>query len=246
VSGVFYTSVISSGTLKYFILRSFKMSKKVFLYTIIMFSVILLLAAAVLITQLSDHRSLNNIKATDELPGKEKTGLPAAPENNVQSTKKIKTTSEDNVNSIKSERADQKSISAAVDKNKTADTADDDLVLTVSIAVVGKNKEIIYAPSKISIAAGEAESVTVLNVLDATGLNYETSSRWPELVEFIGGLGNKGQSGWMYTVNDQIPMVSAASKKVLEGDRIIWWYSEDIRAKFPVWEDLNVINRSTP
>ncbi len=228
------------------------MRKKIMFFILSVFIVSFLLAAVISVKQFSvkqfsDHRKINEIKITDESHGKEKTGLSAVPESDVQSTKDLKTTAEDNGNISNSVSADQKSNSADVGKNDTADTtADDDLGLTVSIAVVGKNHEIIYGPSKTSIATGDAESVTVLNILDATGLDYETSSRWPELVEVIGGLGNKGQSGWMYAVNDQIPMVSAAAKKVLEGDRIIWWYSEDIRAKFPVWEDLNAINRSTP
>ncbi|MFA5384386.1 MAG: DUF4430 domain-containing protein [Eubacteriales bacterium] len=221
------------------------MRKKVLLFTIFLLAVMLLLAAVISIKQSSDQNNLNEVKLTNELPVKDKTGLPAAPENDVQSTKDLKIASEDNGNISKSVSTDQKSISNTVDKNKTAGATDDDLVLTFSIAVIGKNKEIIYGPSKVSVASEEAESISVLNVLDATGLNYETSSRWPELVEVISGLGNKGQSGWMYAVNDQIPMVSAAAKKVREDDRIIWWYSEDIKAKFPLWKDLTASKQST-
>jgi len=223
------------------------MRKKALLFTIFVLAVMLLLAAVILIKQSSGHNKLNEVKLTNELPVKEKTGPPAAPENDVQSTKDLKITSEDNGNISKSVSTDQKSISNTVDyKNKNAGAADDDLVLTVSIAVVGKNQEIIYGPSKASVASEETESVSVLNVLAATGLKYETSSRWPELVEVISGLGNKSQAGWMYAVNDQIPMVSAAAKKAQEGDRIIWWYSEDIKAKFPLWKDLTASKQSTP
>jgi hypothetical protein len=222
------------------------MRKKIFFFILSVFTVALLLTAVVTIKQFSDQKNLNEIKKTGESHGKEKTGLPAALENNILSKKGSKETTDDNGNISRNTRADQKTISDTVKKNKTPDPANSNVVLTASIAIAGKNQEIIYGPAKVSIKSGDSNNITVLDVLDATDLNYETSTRWPGFVEVIGGLENKGQSGWMYTVNDQIPMVSAAAMKVREGDRIIWWYTEDIKSKFPVWKDLTAINLSTP
>jgi len=220
------------------------MRNKVLLINLSIFTIVLLLFGAVTTMRLSKQNNLSEVRSADGLSVKENTNLLTIPKNNPGMKDSAKA-SDSNVSISKGTDAAQKSTSGSVDKEKTAGAANN-IVMTVSIAVVGKNQEIIYWPSKVSVKNKDAENVTVLDVLGAAGVNYETSSRWPGLVEVIGGLKNKGQSGWMYSVNDQIPMVSAAVKKVQEGDRIIWWYSEDIKAKLPVWEDLTAIKQSTP
>jgi len=64
------------------------------------------------------------------------------------------------------------------------------------------------------------------------------SSRFPDLVVAVAGQRNKGQSGWMYKVNDEVPLVAASKRKLQEGDRVIWWYSTSISNPPPEWNSL--------
>jgi hypothetical protein len=79
---------------------------------------------------------------------------------------------------------------------------------------------------------------TALGGLDATGLPYVLSSRWAGFVEEIAGQRNRGQSGWMYKVNDEVPLTTADQKEVKPGDKIIWWYSQSMADSPPAWEEL--------
>ncbi len=77
-----------------------------------------------------------------------------------------------------------------------------------------------------------------MDALEATGLPYDVSSRWPDLVEVIAGQRNKGQAGWMYKVNETVVMSAANKKQIASGDKIIWWYSESIDNPPPEWSGL--------
>ncbi|MGB9886521.1 MAG: DUF4430 domain-containing protein [Moorellales bacterium] len=108
----------------------------------------------------------------------------------------------------------------------------------VAVAVVGREGELLYGPTEVSLASDNPWGATALGALEATGLPYELSSRFPELVEAIAGQRNQGTSGWMYQVNGEVPMVAARRKTVASGDRIIWWYSRDLGHAPPTWEEL--------
>lgn len=110
--------------------------------------------------------------------------------------------------------------------------------IKVSAAVVGKDGELLFAPTEVRITGENTWGFTALGALDATNLPYATSARWPDFVEAIAGQQNSGQSGWVYKVNSEIPMISAGKRAVREGDRIIWWYSSSIDSPSPVWENL--------
>lgn len=113
-----------------------------------------------------------------------------------------------------------------------------DGTVTINIAVVGKNGELLFGPSGVKAPKGSSGNASPLGALDATGLTYDMSSRTPGLVEAIGGQRNKGQGGWMYKVNEEIPLIAAEKKKLSEGDRVIWWYSNAIDAPPPEWDAL--------
>ena len=71
--------------------------------------------------------------------------------------------------------------------------------LDTGIAVVGMNGELLYGPGNVTVT----QKLTALDILDATGLPYTLSGSF---VEAIAGQRNKGQSGWMYMVNGNIPI----------------------------------------
>lgn len=108
----------------------------------------------------------------------------------------------------------------------------------VGIAVVGSSGELLYGPAEVRIGKESSWGVTALGALDATGLPYTLSPRYADLVDSIAGQRNRGQSGWMYNVNGEIPAVAAAKKPLKQGDKVIWWYSKSIDQAPPSWDDL--------
>jgi len=110
--------------------------------------------------------------------------------------------------------------------------------ITVSIAVVGKNGEILFGPAAVQLTKNNRWGDTALGALDATGLPYDISGGWSGFVESVAGQRNKGQAGWMYKVNEETPMLAADKKSVRAGDRIIWWYSKSMNIPPPSWDGL--------
>jgi len=108
----------------------------------------------------------------------------------------------------------------------------------VGIAVVGMNGELLYGPGNVTVTGKNMWEITALGALDATGLPYTMSTRWPGFVEAVAGQRNKGQAGWMYKVNNEIPLVAAGEKPVKTGDKVIWWYSKSMGDPAPNWDDL--------
>ena len=110
---------------------------------------------------------------------------------------------------------------------------------TVGIAVVGKDGELLYAPGDVTLTPKNIWDVTALGALDATALSYTMSNGFSGFVEAVDGCRNKGQSGWMYMVNGEMPKVAANQKTVKAGDKVIWWYSKSMDSPQPDWEDLS-------
>lgn len=106
------------------------------------------------------------------------------------------------------------------------------------LAVVGKDDELIFGPTKVELPESDTQSLTALSVLAATGLSYSVSNRWPDFVEAIAGQRNQGQAGWLYQVNGVVPLVAAGKKTLAAGDRVIWWYSDSISDPPPNWGQL--------
>lgn len=108
----------------------------------------------------------------------------------------------------------------------------------VGIAVVGMSGELLYGPGNVTVTKKNRWDVTALGALDATALPCTISTRWNGFVEAGAGQLNKGQSGWMYKVNSEIPMVAADQKPVKTGDKVIWWYSKKMGNPSPDWDEL--------
>lgn len=113
-----------------------------------------------------------------------------------------------------------------------------DGAVAVGVAVVGKDGELLFGPAEVRVAKESTWGTTALGALDATGLPYTMSARFPDFVEAVAGQRNRGQSGWMYKVNEEVPLVAAAKRIVKQGDRVIWWYSQDMSQASPRWDDL--------
>lgn len=108
----------------------------------------------------------------------------------------------------------------------------------VGIAVIGRDGELLYGPAEVKVAKENTWGITALGALDATGLPYTISTRYTDFVDSIAGQRNRGQAGWMYSVNGEIPAVAAAKKPVKQGDKVVWWYSKSIDQTPPSWEQL--------
>ncbi|HHW40515.1 MAG TPA: DUF4430 domain-containing protein [Syntrophomonadaceae bacterium] len=115
--------------------------------------------------------------------------------------------------------------------------------VSVYIAVVGMNKELLFGPSYIEVNERNPWGLTVLGALDATGLSYEISKQYEGFVVSIEGQSNSGTTGWMFNVNDYTPSMGAKDTSIRDSDKIIWWYSKSISDPAPKWSDL--VNSST-
>ncbi|MDD4369206.1 MAG: DUF4430 domain-containing protein [Oscillospiraceae bacterium] len=108
----------------------------------------------------------------------------------------------------------------------------------VWIAVVGKNGEQLFQAGQVLVKKDNKWGITALGALDASGVTYVTSPTWPDFVYSISGQANSGVSGWMYSVNGDVPMHMADKHPVKSGDRVIWWYSNSMEQPQPLWDDL--------
>ncbi|OAT81312.1 S-layer homology domain-containing protein [Desulfotomaculum copahuensis] len=116
----------------------------------------------------------------------------------------------------------------------------------VNIAVVGKNGQLLYGPGPVTVNKSNQWGLTVLGALEATGVPYVMSSKWPGFVDSIAGQANSGMGGWMFKVNGTIATVSAKDSPVNSDDQIIWWYSTDMNSSGPNWSDLTNESTVTP
>lgn len=117
---------------------------------------------------------------------------------------------------------------------------------SVEVAVVGKEGELLFGSARVTVSPGNKWGLTALGALEATGLRYMThdvyyqTSKYHNFVVCIEGQVNEGTNGWMYRVNEEIPLRAANEKRIEPGDRVIWWYSRGIGSPAPSWENLKV------
>ncbi len=104
--------------------------------------------------------------------------------------------------------------------------------ISADLAIVGRSGRIIFKREGITVSGGR-----VVDTLEAAGIAYETAYQG-KLITSIGGLKNEGMSGWMYQINGETVMRSAAEQEIREGDCVIWWYSEKIDQEPPQWDEL--------
>lgn len=108
----------------------------------------------------------------------------------------------------------------------------------VGLAVVGRQGELLFGPALLPLSNAGRTPLSALDVLELAGLSYQMSKRFPGFVTAIAGQENKGQAGWMYKVNQEIPAVTADRKTLQPGDKVVWWYSNKMGDPVPVWEEL--------
>lgn len=113
-----------------------------------------------------------------------------------------------------------------------------EVTVVVKVAVVGEDGSLLYGPAEVKLTEKNPWGTTALGALDATGLPYTISSRFSGFVDSIAGQRNRGQSGWMYSVNGAIPSVAASEKSVKQGDKVLWWYSQSLGQAPPAWDEL--------
>jgi len=108
----------------------------------------------------------------------------------------------------------------------------------ISVAVAGKNGELLFGPAQVRVDPKGRWGLTPLGALVATGLPCELAPGWNAFVTAVAGQRNQGSAGWMYKVNEEVPMAGADKKLLTAGDRVIWWYSRSIDTPPPAWEEL--------
>jgi len=121
----------------------------------------------------------------------------------------------------------------------------DETVISVRIAVVGADGQLLFGPESVRVSRYGPWGQTVLGALDATGLSY-TADTNTGFVSDIEGVSNSGMNGWMFKVNEMVATSSGKEQRVREGDRIIWWYSQDINSTGPRWNELQSGHTTLP
>lgn len=124
---------------------------------------------------------------------------------NAQSADADKTTSED-----QAKQEEEAALNA--DENATE--------ITVSVDVTGNFEDTtVESKSEYTVAAG----ASALDALQATDLDVVVEEgQYGAYVSSIDGLVAEGSNGWIYTVNDESPTVSAGEYKLAEGDKVAW------------------------
>lgn len=113
-----------------------------------------------------------------------------------------------------------------------------EVTAVVKVAVVGQDGRLLYGPAEVKLTRENPWGTTALAALDATGLPYTISGRFSGFVDSVAGQRNRGQSGWMYSVNGVTPSVAASEKSVKQGDKVLWWYSQSMGQAPPSWDEL--------
>lgn len=126
----------------------------------------------------------------------------------------------------------------------TSQPSGNDTRVNVQVAVVGADGHILFGPASVMVSQDGLWGNTVLGTLDAAGLSYSADSN-TGFVSEIEGQANRGMNGWMYKLNELVASIPANQQLLSAGDRIVWWYSQDINSTGPAWKDLisgNVIS----
>lgn len=110
--------------------------------------------------------------------------------------------------------------------------------INVSAKVVGKNGEVLFGPEQLTLRKDQFYGFTALGALQATGLGWSFSPQFNTLVDTIAGQKNEGMCGWMFKINDSVPVIPARDAALAQGDRVIWWYSSDAGSLGPSWDGM--------
>lgn len=109
----------------------------------------------------------------------------------------------------------------------------------VSIAIIGKDGESLYAPGEVTVLETGKWGLTAFGALDATGVSHEIKdSEYGPYLTSINGQAGDNNGGWMYTVNDESQLVGMDKYDLQDGDCIVIYNSTDWLIPGPTWESL--------
>ena len=111
--------------------------------------------------------------------------------------------------------------------------------VTVNIAIIGKDGELIYQPGEVTVRESGEWGLTALGALEATGVSYEVKDTdYGPYVTSVNGQAGDPNGGWMYTVNDKSLLVGMHQYELQDGDCIVIYNSTDWQIPGPTWEEL--------
>jgi len=70
-------------------------------------------------------------------------------------------------------------------------------------------------------------TTSVMDALLASGISFVDAGGYVSEISGIGAGATGGMSGWLYTINGEVPTVSAAETILAEGDELLFVYSND-------------------
>ena len=106
--------------------------------------------------------------------------------------------------------------------------------IKVDVALIDPSGTVIYGPKSLTLKSDDEFGLTALAALAKTELDY-TAGYNNNLVTEIASFENEGLSGWMYAVNDTTPEVAAIEKTLVNGDKVLWFYSTSATAGVPAF-----------
>lgn len=97
--------------------------------------------------------------------------------------------------------------------------------IQVNVTILGPDSNQIYS-GNVSLSSTSKYGITVLQALDETKINYKTNGNGDKLyVSEINNISSSGNSGWMFKVNNIMPMTGAPKCDLKNGDNVVWSYS---------------------
>ena len=131
----------------------------------------------------------------------------------------------------------------SVDSSNAINAYDKDVNVTVS--VIGKNGEVLFPKTKLSLKDDAKYGKTVLQTLEQAGISFKTKNDNLYVSE-IAGLKESISStaGWKYKVNGASPSVSAVKCVLKDDEKVEWFWVDDYmqdqtKSKESAYEDVS-------
>jgi putative cell wall-binding protein len=96
----------------------------------------------------------------------------------------------------------------------------------IKLSVYGKNKEVILAPTTVTVESGATPYSVLVDQLGEA--NVTVDDFYVSGIEGLNAGDDGSLSGWMYSVNGDYPQVSALTKKLSDGDVVVWRYTTNM------------------
>lgn len=111
--------------------------------------------------------------------------------------------------------------------------------IEVYLAIIDDEGKTIFGPSVLNIEKEDEYGLTALGALIKTDVDHVFGDFAGYIVE-IEGIKSQGMDGWMYAVNEEMPDVGAIDKEIVNGDKILWYYSKSETSELPAWPEEKV------